>query len=71
MSSIAAAAALSLAISSVALAQSVNTLTDTEKKQGWVLLFNGKNFDGWRQCNGTVDAGQLGGRRPGDEGLHG
>ncbi|MFO7692131.1 MAG: DUF1080 domain-containing protein [Vicinamibacterales bacterium] len=51
---IAAAAALSLAVSSVALAQAVNTLTDTEKQQGWVLLFNGKDFDGWRQCNGTA-----------------
>ena len=24
-----------------------NTLTDAEKKAGWQLLFNGKNFDGW------------------------
>lgn len=34
-------------------AQKVNQLTKKEKKQGWVLLFNGDNFDGWRQCNGT------------------
>jgi hypothetical protein len=34
--------------------QAVNTLTRAEKKQGWILLFNGKNFDGWRQCNGTA-----------------
>jgi hypothetical protein len=30
-----------------------NTLTSKEKKAGWVLLFNGKDFTGWRQCNGT------------------
>jgi len=24
------------------------------EEQGWVLLFNGKTFDGWRQCNGTA-----------------
>ena len=34
--------------------QSINKLTDQEIKDGWVLLFNGKDFSGWRQCNGTV-----------------
>jgi hypothetical protein len=34
-------------------AQQVNKLTDQEKKDGWVLLFNGTDFNGWRQCNGT------------------
>ena len=24
-----------------------NQLTAKEKKEGWVLLFNGKNLDGW------------------------
>jgi hypothetical protein len=33
--------------------QKANTLTSQEKKAGWVLLFNGKDFSGWRQCNGT------------------
>lgn len=28
-----------------------NQLTGAEKEDGWVLLFNGKNFDGWRGEN--------------------
>ena len=35
-------------------AQVSNKLTKQEQKDGWALLFNGKNFDGWRQCNGTA-----------------
>jgi len=34
-------------------AQKANKLTRKEKKNGWELLFNGKNFDGWRQYSGT------------------
>ena len=34
--------------------QDINKLTAKEKKEGWVLLFNGKDFKGWRQCNGTA-----------------
>ena len=48
-----AALAIGLAASTPALSQTANTLTDAEKKQGWVLLFDGASFDGWRQCNGT------------------
>ena len=36
-----------------AFGQGVNKLTKKEKKNGWVLLFNGTDFSGWRQCNGT------------------
>jgi hypothetical protein len=34
--------------------QEVNKLSAREKKDGWVLMFNGKDFKGWRQCNGTA-----------------
>lgn len=42
-----------LGISMPVLGQDVNKLTAQEKEEGWVLLFNGDNFSGWRQCNGT------------------
>lgn len=32
--------------------QKANKITAKEKKEGWFLLFNGKDFQGWRQCNG-------------------
>jgi len=34
-------------------AQEINKLSKKETKEGWVLLFNGTDFTGWRQCNGT------------------
>jgi hypothetical protein len=34
--------------------QDANKLTAKEQKAGWILLFNGKDFTGWRQCNGTA-----------------
>ena len=36
-----------------AFGQDTNNLTEKEKKDGWILLFNGTDFTGWRQCNGT------------------
>jgi len=36
------------------IGQDVNKLTAQEQKDGWKLLFNGKDFSGWRQCNGTA-----------------
>jgi hypothetical protein len=41
-------------ITLTAMSQEVNKLSNQEKKNGWILLFNGKNFDGWRQCNGAT-----------------
>ena len=41
-------------ISLSGFSQKVNKLTKKEKKAGWELLFNGKDFSGWRQCNGTT-----------------
>jgi hypothetical protein len=34
-----------------------NTLTDAEKSEGWKLLFNGKNLDGWHIYKGKTSSG--------------
>ncbi len=34
--------------------QAINKLTAKERKAGWMLLFDGKDFKGWRQFNGSV-----------------
>ncbi|MBW6501980.1 MAG: DUF1080 domain-containing protein [Bacteroidales bacterium] len=36
------------------MGQKLNTLTESEKSEGWLLLFNGTDFTGWRQYNGTA-----------------
>jgi len=41
-------------IAGQACTQPVNKLTSKEKREGWTLLFNGKDFTGWRQYNGTA-----------------
>jgi hypothetical protein len=50
--SIACLAGLLIMLSSCT--EKLNTLTSKEKRAGWVLLFNGKDFTGWRRCNGIA-----------------
>jgi len=35
----------------------INILSENEKKEGWQLLFNGKNFDGWKTFQGKEISG--------------
>jgi len=42
-----------LAAMPASAAQRNNTLTNKEKKAGWILLFDGASMAGWRKCNST------------------
>jgi hypothetical protein len=44
---------LAIVFATPALGQNVNKLSEEEKADGWALLFNGSDFSGWRQCNGS------------------
>jgi len=50
---------VSLAFSISVFAQNgaINSLTENEKKEGWRLLFNGKNLDGWKTFQGKEITG--------------
>lgn len=41
-----------LVVSFTACQQTDNTLSDQEKEEGWILLFDGESLDGWRDYNG-------------------
>ena len=46
-------------VSSAAVPAADNQLTDQEKKDGWLLLFNGKDYAGWRCNNGKEVASEV------------
>src|SRR5690348_9830854 len=45
-------ALLALTALSTPAAASDNELTPKEKQEGWILLFNGENLDGWMTSSG-------------------
>jgi hypothetical protein len=53
MKNIAIAFILAALLSLSSCNQEPNTLSSKEINDGWVLMFNGTDFSGWRQYNGT------------------
>lgn len=50
-------ASLVVSINLFAQNEAINTLTEKEKQEGWQLLFNGKNMDGWKSFQGKEISG--------------
>ncbi len=53
--SLLASCAVSLALFSSCASQEQNTLTPEEIADGWVLLFDGKTLDGWKEQRDYID----------------
>ena len=45
---------LAVFLAANAFAAEPNTLSDAETKEGWKLLFNGKDFAGWQSYSGNI-----------------
>src|SRR5690606_18562513 len=53
---------VALSLAGTVTAQRTNTLSKAERKDGWVLLFDGKTTKGWHNClkNGVSPAWSVG-----------
>ena len=51
---------LLVSVSQINLQAQLNVLTSQEKKDGWELLFNGKDLTGFKQLNGEAKVAELG-----------